>query len=73
MNEGRVDTLARMAAKSGGRREALRLLAGALLAGAGGVSGGRAARAGARCFVRGKRCRYDRQCCSRNCRFGSCR
>ena len=44
MNEGRVDTLARMAAKSGGRREALRLLAGALLAGAGGVSGGRAAR-----------------------------
>jgi hypothetical protein len=73
MDGRQIDTLAWVAATSRGRRGMLRLLAGALLTGAVGASGGRAAEAGARCFIRGKRCRYDRQCCSRDCRFGSCR
>jgi hypothetical protein len=51
----------------------LRLLAGALLAGAVGVGKWRAAEAGANCFIRGKRCRPDRQCCTRSCRYGECR
>jgi hypothetical protein len=72
-NPDRLDLVAKRLAATTGRRGALRTLLGASLAGAAALATRRTADAGAKCFIRGKRCRYDRQCCSRDCRFGSCR
>ena len=55
------------------RRIFLRLLAGALAATAGGIVTARGTSAGAGCFKRNRRCRYDSQCCTLNCRYGTCR
>jgi hypothetical protein len=67
------DKLTRLFATSSSRSDVLRLLAGGALAVAAAARGTRRAAAGARCFVRGKRCRHSRQCCTGNCRNGWCR
>lgn len=71
MDAERFDTIARGIAASLPRRRLLRgLLAGAV-AGLFGP-GGEEAAAGPGNFVGGRRCRYDRQCCSGRCREGVC-
>ena len=70
MDGQRFDGLARAMAGGAPRRGALRLLAGAALAGVLGAAGAGDAAAG--CFQKGRRCRYDRQCCSGRCREGEC-
>ena len=60
-------------AGSSTRRAPLRLLAGAAVATIAAALSDASTAAGSRCFIRGKRCRYDRQCCTRNCRVGWCR
>jgi hypothetical protein len=74
MDPQRFDSIIKMAApQPSPRRGALRLLAVALVATAGGGLTARGAAAGAGCFKRKKRCRSDTQCCTRNCRYGVCR
>jgi len=74
MDGQEFDRVARQAAHLGTRRLLLlRGLTGMTLAAALGVAGARQADAGAGCFVRGKPCRHDSQCCTLNCRFGTCR
>ena len=69
MNDHAFDRFARPLADLT-RRRVLRALVGTVLAGA---LGARGATAGAGCFRKGTRCRYDSQCCTLNCRFGTCR
>lgn len=79
MTERGFDDAARAMAGAGSRRGMLRgLLGGVLAAGLGAVGARRTAAGtrpgpGASCFKKGRRCRYDQQCCTRTCRSGECR
>ena len=72
MDNRHFDALARAVAGGASRRSILRGLLGGALAGVPALGGGREAAAG--CFKQGRRCRYDRQCCSGLCNayFGRC-
>lgn len=79
MTERGFDDAARALAGAGSRRGLLRGLIGGALAAGLSVFGARRAAAGTRpgpgaaCFKKGRRCRYDMQCCTRNRRSGECR
>ena len=73
MDDQQFDRIARQAAAPGPRRLVLRGLAGAAVAAALGGLGAREAAAGVGCFKVGRRCRYNSQCCTGNCRIGECR
>lgn len=79
MDGGRFDDAVRAIARRGTRRGVLRGSFGALLGVGVTLFGAGSARAGARrgrissCFIKGRRCRLDSQCCTLNCRNGECR
>ena len=73
MDKRPLDPLRRMLVALSVRSDALRFLAGGAPVLAAEALGTRFVTAGARCVIRGKRCRHDRQCCSRDCWVGSCR
>ena len=66
MDVGRFDELTRMLAASGSRRSSLRALAGAALAG--GLSRLGRREAVAACKKARKRCKKNKDCCSKKCR-----